>query len=337
MVKHTKDQLNNAKNLIMKKVSQREISKITKIPKTTIQRLASSMNIKTNGVQGRPKKISDRDVTFCVTKLASGKAKTAESLTKHLSEQKNIKVHRTTISRALHKAGMKAGDKKKKPALSQKNVRERLAFARAHRDWTVDDWKSVIFSDETKINRFNSDGRSWTWYRDGETLQPRNVSQSTKYGGGRIMLWGCITALGVGYMCEIEGNMDQKLYKDILEGELEKTFTFYGLEKAKCIFQHDNDPKHTAKSIRRFLADQEYKVMVWPPQSPDLNPIEHCWSYLKKKLNTYEKPPKGMRELFERTEVEWEKIELEYITKLYESMPSRMRAVIKAKGRWTKY
>ena len=172
---------------------------------------------------------------------------------------------------------------------------------------------------------------------DGESLQPRNVAQTTKHGGGGIMLWGCITAFGVGYMCEIEGIMDQHLYKEILENELSDTFDYYEMEREDFTFQHDNDPKHTAKSVKEYLADQDFKVMIWPPQSPDLNPIENCWSYLKQKIYQYDCPPKGIKELFARAETEWEGLSKEYVANLFESMPRRMKAVIKAKGRWTKY
>ena len=55
--------------------------------------------------------------------------------------------------------GMKAVVKKKRPILSPKHRRERLDFALAHQEWTVEDWKKVVWSDETKINRLGSDGR----------------------------------------------------------------------------------------------------------------------------------------------------------------------------------
>jgi hypothetical protein len=51
--------------------------------------------------------------------------------------------------------------KKKKPLLSVKHRKTRLAFAQKYGKWTVEDWKRVIWSDETKINRFGSDGREW--------------------------------------------------------------------------------------------------------------------------------------------------------------------------------
>ncbi len=153
---------------------------------------------------------------------------------------------------------MKAASKKKKPAISEKNRKERLAFAKYHKNWTVEDWKTVIFSDETKINRFGSDGLTWSWCRDGESLQPRNVTETTKHGGGHLMLWGCITSSGIGYMCEIEGIMDQHLYKEILESELAETIEYYQLDTDNLTFQQDNDPKHTAKSVKEYLNDQDF-------------------------------------------------------------------------------
>jgi hypothetical protein len=79
---------------------------------------------------------------------------------------------------------MKAVVKKKRPFLSKKHRRERMDFAITHQDWTVEDWKTVVWSDETKINRFGSDGRKWVWKRAGEGLSDRLVQGTQKYGGG---------------------------------------------------------------------------------------------------------------------------------------------------------
>jgi len=61
------------------------------------------------------------------------------------------------------------------------------------------------------------------------------------------------------------------------------------------------------------------------------------WYHLKSALNKYDRPANGIRELWDRIQVEWEKIAPEYCLKLFESMPRRMRAVIKSRGMWTKY
>ena len=131
--------------------------------------------------------------------------------------------------------------------------------------------------------------------------------------------------------------MDQNLYRTILEDDLIQTIKFYQLDTEKVIFQHDNDPKHKTKSVQNWLTTQDFQVLEWPAQSPDLNPIENLWSNLKRRLNQYESPPKGVLELWERIEVEWEKIDKDTCMKLVESMTKRMKAVIKAKGTWINY
>jgi hypothetical protein len=78
-------------------------------------------------------------------------------------------------------------------------------------------------------------------------------------------------------------------------------------------------------------------VLEWPAQSPDLNPIEHLWIHLKKKLAEYETEPNGMLELWERVQAEWNKIPKEVCMGLIESMPRHIAALLKAKGGYTKY
>lgn len=232
---------------------------------------------------------------------------------------------------------MKAVVKKKKPKLTQKHRKERLDYAIAHQHWTVEDWKKVVWSDETKINHVGSDGRKWAWKKAGEGLSDRLVEDTLKFGGGSVMMWGCMMWDGVGYACKVDGTMNGELYVSILEDELKNSIEYYGKETDEVIFQQDNAKIHTCKMAKKWFKDNDFKVMHWPAQSPDLNPIEHCWGHLKKKLNEYDTPPAGMLELWERVETEWEKIGPEVCQNLIESMPRRVQAVLKAKGGHTKY
>ena len=113
-----------------------------------------------------------------------------------------------------------------------------------------------------------------------------------------------MTYHGTGYLCKLCGKMDQQLYRFILEDKLSKTIEYYGMEADKVVFQHDNDPKHRAKSVQEWLNKQPFMVLSWPPQSLDLNTIEHLWAHLKRQLNKYEGPPRGMLEIWERVEAE---------------------------------
>jgi hypothetical protein len=103
------------------------------------------------------------------------------------------------------------------------------------------------------------------------------------------------------------------------------------------VMQQDNDPKHTCKKAKECFQKQDYQVLSWPAQSPDLNPIEHLWFHLKKKLGEYKTQPEGILDLWERVQKEWDEIEPAVCQKLIESMPRRVAAVIKAKGGYTKY
>ncbi|KAG1037751.1 hypothetical protein G6F43_012798 [Rhizopus delemar] len=77
-------------------------------------------------------------------------------------------------------------------------MQHRLEWAKKHRNWTVQDWRQVVFSDETKINVWGSDGCKYYWRRPGDPLQPHHLDFTVKHEAGKLMMWGCITSEGPG-------------------------------------------------------------------------------------------------------------------------------------------
>ena len=75
-----------------------------------------------------------------------------------------------------------------------------MDFAIAHKDRTVEDWKRVVWSDETKINRLGSNGKKWVRQKQGENrVGDRLVEGTRTFGGGSVMVCGCMMLEGVGY------------------------------------------------------------------------------------------------------------------------------------------
>jgi hypothetical protein len=80
----------------------------------------------------------------------------------------------------------------------------------------------VWWSNETKINHLGSDGRKFVWKNEGEGLSDRVVEGTVKFGGGNLMMWGCMGWNGVGYATKINGRMDGDLYMAIMDDSFSK-------------------------------------------------------------------------------------------------------------------
>ncbi|KAG0804105.1 hypothetical protein G6F20_012964 [Rhizopus arrhizus] len=84
-------------------------------------------------------------------------------------------------------------------------MKRRLAWAKKYQNWTTDDWRRVVFSDETKVNVWGSDGCKYYWSRPEDPLKPHHIDVTVKHGGGSLMMWGCMTHEGPGTVLNCAG------------------------------------------------------------------------------------------------------------------------------------
>lgn len=147
------------------------------------------------------------------------------------------------------------------------------------------------------------------------------------------MVWGCISSKGAGKLQFIDVKMDAATYKTILADNLFSSASKLNLDS--FIFQQDNDPKHCSKLIKNYLSEKKVKLLPWPSQSPDLNPIEHIWSYIKKQFKGFY--AKNSNELKGKVTEIWNNLDNDMVSKYCRSFRERALAVYRAKGKHTIY
>lgn len=314
-------------------LSRHKLSEKYSLNRSVISRLIKKYqqtgNISTNHTGGRPRKTTRQDDSRIKRQIQSDPTVSSNQL----KSQLNLQISARTIRRRAIEAGLFSRRPARKPFISPKNRTGRLEFAKAHLDWTVQKWKTVLFSDESKYNLKDSDGMRRVRRPKGQRLNPKYCIATTKYGGGNVMVWGCFSGQGIGPIHRIEGIMDRFMYTDILKDVMLP----YAEEEMplKWRFQHDNDPKHTSQHCKTWLQQNGIEVLKWPAQSPDLNPIENLWEIVNTKINRENCTTKVA--LFEAIKVAWYSISADVIGNLISSMPKRCAAVIQSKGFATKY
>ena len=155
----TKQKHKDVEALVRRGLTEREISSRVGVSRKTVQNVRKRIaNAPSPPKRGRKLKLSHPAKRKCVRLYSSGECDTVTEVKEAMDEEIHDTVSRRTVARALAEFGVKSRKKKKVPMLSKKNIKARLAFAGKYQDWGIDDWSRVIFSDETKINRYQSDG-----------------------------------------------------------------------------------------------------------------------------------------------------------------------------------
>ncbi|GFY52692.1 transposable element Tcb1 transposase [Trichonephila inaurata madagascariensis] len=207
------------RNLIVKlkgeKKSYSEIAKIVKNLRSTVQTIYRNYVMRGNVLNksrcGRPHKLSDRDARAIVRKVKKNPKISAPKLADQIATASGKKVHSEIVHRILRSGGYNGRVSSIKPLISSVNQQKRLDFASPHVDKDFDFWKTVVFTDESKLNVFRSDGRGKVWRKKNTAVKPENLTPTVKHGGGSVMVWDTMAATGVCNFVFVDGNMNKNL------------------------------------------------------------------------------------------------------------------------------
>lgn len=148
------------------------------------------------------------------------------------------------------------------------------------------------------------------------------------------MVWGAISAKGVSQLKMVSTNLNSKNYQDLIINDIKTQCECIIYPDKDYVFQQDNAPCHNSASTRAFLQNHNIPLLDWPSNSPDLSPIETVWNIIKRKMSV---SPKTKQDLWEDVQRLWYSTTKDVLQPLYESMPGRIKAVIKAKGDVTRF
>ncbi len=170
-------------------------------------------------------------------------------------------------------------------------------------------------------------------------MDPSCLVSTVQAGGGGVMVWRIFSWPTLCLLVPIEHCLNTTAYLSIVADHVHPFMTTVWHLLMDGYFQQDNAPCHKAQIISDWFLehDNEFTLFKWPPQSPDLNPIEQLWDVVEREIRIMDVQPTNLQQLRDAIMSIWTKIFEECIRHLVESMPRRIKAVRKAKWGPTLY
>lgn len=320
-------------------MSCRAIGRQLDINHTVISRLVQKHrqtdHVKDRPRPGQPRKTSrveDRDLARLVRRQPLSNSGVLKQLW-----LPNRPLCNRTVRNRLKAIGLKARRVIKRPALTNLHKRSRLGWCLARRHWNLTSWRKVHWSDESRFLLNVTDGRQRVWRTKNTAYVAKNVQASVPFGGGSVMVWGCVSHDCKLDLVTVQGNLNGDRYiREILQPVLVPHFDNHPLA-TRPVFMDDNARPHRSRLVTAFLENNAITKLPWPAMSPDLNPLEHIWDMIGRRVQALDPPPRTLAGLEAAIHREWQQLPLQRIRRLTSGMRRRVEAVIRAHGGYTRY
>ncbi|GFW76956.1 transposable element Tcb1 transposase [Trichonephila clavipes] len=284
----------------------REIADILQNPKSTVsdvigkwKRLVTETAEKRTG---RLKILGERSCSTLKWVVKQNRKSSWVGIFQEFQSSSGISVSSRTVRGEINIWGFHGRAAAHQRNIPPQNAKPRLQWCRAPRHWTV----GKLFFGGMNL-ALQSGSRRDASALPGERFFSDCIGPTVQLGGGSLMVWGCFSCFGLGPLVSVIGNINSEMYVDILDNAaLPTLWQYFG--EGPFLFQQDNCSIHTSRLAQKWLDEMGVQKLGWSSQSPDLNPIEHLWDELERRLRSQPNRPSSLQSLTSAVMDAWKAI-----------------------------
>ncbi|UYV77104.1 hypothetical protein LAZ67_14003317, partial [Cordylochernes scorpioides] len=299
--------------------SQVEVAKWLNVNKSVVRKIWKQFietgTIKRKEGSGIKRKTASSEDRYLVVTAKRHREMTAIQLSNELSSATGTRISRQTVYQRLHEGALYARRLMVCILLTSAHRRARLNCCLEHHAWTHDQLANVLFSDESRFSLNTDSRRVFIWREPGTRYHPSNIREIDSFRGGSLLVWaGISSSRRTPLHIFSGGTLTAQRYRDeILEPYLRPYRDQIG---HNLILIDDNARPHRARLVNEYLQSENIRRMNWPARSPDLNPIEHVWDALGRRIGARHPSPRTLVELRTALLEEWGLLPLDFLQSL---------------------